>query len=289
MVSQVSSVRSLGRTVLDISRVGLGAWAMGGGEWAGGWGTQDDDQSIRAIHHAVDAGVNWVDTAPAYGFGRSERVVGQALRRLPPPDRPLVFTKCGLVWDDDARGVRNDLSPASVRRECEASLRRLGVDVLDLLQAHWPTWEGTPLEASWSAMAELVDEGKVRAIGLSNFGPAEVARCEAIRHVDSYQPQLNLLVRDVAGEALSWCAEHGTGVIVYSPMRSGLLSGTFSAERAAALPEDDWRRASADFVEPLLSSHVALVDRLRPIGARLGVGVGALAIAWTLAWPGVTG
>ena len=246
-------------------------------------------RSIAAIHRAVSAGVNWIDTAPAYGFGRSERVVGQALRRLPAEDRPLVFTKCGLVWDGEAAGCATTCRRPRYAAECEASLRRLDVDVIDLLHAHWPTWDATPLEESWSAMAELVDEGKVRAIGLSNFTADDLARCEAIRHVDSYQPQLNLLARDVTEQALPWCVEHGTGAIVYSPMASGLLSGTFSAERADALPDDDWRRRSADFTEPLLTSHLAFVDALRPLAVRLGVGVGALAIVWTLAWPGVTG
>jgi aryl-alcohol dehydrogenase-like predicted oxidoreductase len=278
----------LGTTGLDITRVGLGAWAIGGGEWQGGWGPQDDDDSIAAIHHGVERGINWIDTAPAYGLGRAEEVVGRAVNALPEADRPYVFTKCGLVWEPGARSVSNTLAPASIRRECEDSLRRLGVDVIDLLQAHWPTWDDTPIEESWATMAALVDEGKVRHIGLSNFDADQLAACEAIRHVDTYQPELNLLVRQAA-ERLPWCADHGTGVIVYSPMRSGLLTGRFSAERVAGLPDDDWRAGADDFNEPKLSTNLALVDELRPMADRLGCTLPELAIAWTLSWPAVSG
>ena len=279
---------TLGRTELEITRVGLGAWAIGGGEWQGGWGPQDDDDSIAAIRHAVERGVNWIDTAPAYGLGRAEEVVGRAVAGIREPDRPLVFTKCGLVWKEGERSVSNSLAPESIRRECDDSLRRLGVDVIDLLQAHWPTWDDTPIEESWATMAALVDEGKVRFIGLSNFSAEDLAACEAIRHVDTYQPQLNLIVRDAA-DALDWCAANGTGVIVYSPMRSGLLTGRFSAERVASLPVDDWRATDDDFNEPKLSANLALVDALRPVAERLDASLPELAIAWTLAWPGVTG
>lgn len=280
---------ALGTTGMEITRVGLGAWAIGGGEWQGGWGPQDDRDSIAAIHRAVELGVNWIDTAPAYGLGRAEEVVGEAVRQLPAADRPLVFTKCGLVWAPGERTITNSLAPESIRRECDESLRRLGVDTLDLLQAHWPTWDGTPLEESWGAMAALVDEGKARAIGLSNFTVDDLAACEAVRHVDTYQPQLNLIVRDAAVDALPWCAEHGTGVIVYSPMRSGLLTGRFSAERVAGLPEDDWRATADDFQAPKLTANLALVERLRAIAERLGASLPELSIAWTLAWPAVTG
>jgi aryl-alcohol dehydrogenase-like predicted oxidoreductase len=280
---------ALGKTDFTITRVGLGAWAIGGGEWQGGWGPQDDDDSIAAIHHAVERGVNWIDTAPAYGLGRAEEVVGEAVRRLPDGDRPLVFTKCGLVWQPGERTVSNSLAPASIRKECDDSLRRLGVDVIDLLQAHWPTWDDTPLEESWSTMAALVDEGKVRYIGLSNFTADDLRTCEAVRHVDTYQPQLNLIVRDAAAETIPWCADNGTGVIVYSPMRSGLLTGRFSAERVAGLPEDDWRATADDFQPPKLQANLALVDRLQPIADRVGASLPETAVAWTLAWPGVTG
>lgn len=278
----------LGRTGLDITRVGLGAWAIGGGGWQGGWGPQDDRESVATIHHAVELGINWVDTAPAYGLGHAEEVVGQAVRALPEQDRPLVFTKCGLVWDDPAEGtVRNVLAPESVRWECEDSLRRLGVERLDLLQVHWPTQDGTPVEESWATMAALVDEGKVRFIGVSNFGLDLLERCEAVRHVDTFQPQLNLVVRDEADTTIRWCADHGTGVIVYSPMRSGLLTGRFSEDRVAGLPEDDWRRVDPDFTTRL-GANLALVEALGPVAERLGCSVAELAIAWTLAWPGVS-
>lgn len=280
---------ALGTTGLHVSRLGLGAWAIGGGEWQGGWGPQDDRESIAAIHRAVELGIGWVDTAPAYGLGRAEEVVGAAVRQLPEADRPLVFTKCGLVWNEGERTVSNSLAPASIRKECEDSLRRLGVDVIDLLQAHWPTWDGTPLEESWATMAALVDEGKVRHIGLSNFPLDDLEMCEAVRHVDTFQPQLNLLVRDALADTIPWCEQHGTAVIVYSPMRSGLLSGRFTAERAAALPDDDWRSSADDFQPPKLDANLAFVERMKPIAERLGITVAELAIAWTLAWPGVTG
>jgi aryl-alcohol dehydrogenase-like predicted oxidoreductase len=279
---------SLGSTGFEITRVGLGAWAIGGGEWQGGWGPQDDDASIAAIHHAIERGVNWIDTAPAYGLGRAEEVVGRAVAALPGPDRPLVFTKCGLVWEPGARTVSNSLAPESIRQECEDSLRRLGVEVIDLLQAHWPTWDDTPIEESWGTMAALVDEGKVRHIGLSNFSLDDLAACEAVRHVDTFQPELNLLVRGAA-ERLQWCVEHGTGVIVYSPMRSGLLTGRFSAERVRGLPDDDWRRGADDFNGDQLTRNLRLVDALQPIAQRLGCSLPELAIAWALTWPAVSG
>ncbi|HYI62731.1 MAG TPA: aldo/keto reductase [Acidimicrobiales bacterium] len=278
----------LGSTGLDVTRLGLGAWAIGGGEWQGGWGPQDDAESIAAIHHAVDRGVTWIDTAPAYGLGRAEEVVGRAVAELPPEDRPAVFTKCGLVWEPGGTTVANVLAPDSIRRECEDSLRRLRVERLDLLQVHWPGEDGTPLEASWATMAALVEEGKVGAVGVSNFEVDLLERCEAIRHVDTVQPQLNVLERQAAAEVLPWCEAHGTGVIVYSPMRSGLLSGRFTEERALSLPEDDWRATHPDFQPPGLARNLDLVERLRPLAERLGASVPELAIAWTLAWPAVT-
>lgn len=279
----------LGETGLAISRVGLGAWAIGGGDWQGGWGPQDDADSIRAIHHAIERGINWIDTAPAYGLGHAEEVVGEAVRRLPEADRPLVFTKCGLLWKPGEREVYNSLAPESIRRECDDSLRRLGADHLDLLQAHWPTWDETPIEESWATMAALVEEGKVRFIGLSNFGVEDLERCERIRHVDTFQPELNVLVRQAGATTLPWCEAHGTGVIVYSPMRSGLLTGRFSAERAAALPDDDWRKTSPDFQPPGLEKNLALVERLKDVAQRVGASPPELAVAWALAWPAVAG
>jgi aryl-alcohol dehydrogenase-like predicted oxidoreductase len=278
----------LGTTPYSISRVGFGAWAVGGGDWQGGWGPQEDGDSITAIHRAVALGVNWIDTAPAYGLGRAEEVVGRAIAQLPASERPLVFTKCGLVWAEGGRTVSNVLAPASIRQECDASLRRLGVDVLDLLQIHWPSDDGTPLEESWGTMAELVDEGRVRHIGVSNFDVALLERCEAIRHIDTVQPQLNLIVRGAAADVVPWARSHRTGVLAYSPMRSGLLTGAFSTDRVRSLPADDWRRADADFTEPGLSRNLALVTSMRAVARRLGCSLPELAVAWTLAWPGVT-
>ena len=278
----------LGATPYCITRVGFGAWAVGGGDWQGGWGPQEDADSIAAIHRAVALGVNWIDTAPAYGLGRAEEVVGRAIAQLPASERPLVFTKCGLVWAKGGRTVSNVLAPASIRQECDASLRRLGVDVLDLLQIHWPSDDGTPLEESWGTMAELVDEGRVRHIGVSNFDVALLERCEAIRHIDTVQPQLNLIARGAAADVIPWARSHRTGVLVYSPMRSGLLTGAFTPDRVQSLPEDDWRRADADFTEPGLTRNLALVGSMRVVAQRLGCSLPELAVAWTLAWPGVT-
>jgi aryl-alcohol dehydrogenase-like predicted oxidoreductase len=281
--------RELGGTGLKISAVGLGAWAIGGGGWQGGWGPQDDEESVAAIHRAVEAGVNWIDTAAAYGLGHAEEVVGRAVAALPAPERPLVFTKCGLVWEPGGTTVSNVLAPTSIRAECEASLRRLGVDVIDLYQIHWPSHDGTPVEESWATMRALVDEGKVRHVGVSNFDVELLAACAAVGPVDTYQPELNLINREAAGSTIPWCAAHGTGVIVYSPMRSGLLTGRFSAERVAGLPADDWRATAPDFTEPGLGRNLRLVEALRPIAGRLDCTLPELAVAWTLAWTGVDG
>jgi len=283
--------RRLGTTDLEITTVGFGAWAIGGGGWAYGWGPQDDARSIAAIRHAVSRGVNWIDTAAIYGLGHSEEVVGRALREMPASERPYVFTKCGMIPDlgkPFAEPAR-DLRPATIRREVEASLRRLGVERIDLYQFHWPDGIGTPIEDSWSEMARLVEEGKVRAAGVSNFDVRLLRRAEGVRHVDSLQPPFSLVHRDAAAEVIPWAASCGTGVIVYSPMQSGLLTDTFSAERVARMADDDWRRRSAQFTEPHLSRNIALRDALRPIAERHGVTVSAVAVAWTLACPGVTG
>ncbi|MFN2568607.1 MAG: aldo/keto reductase [Candidatus Dormibacteria bacterium] len=279
----------LGRTGLDITRLGIGAWAMGGADWQGGWGHQDDRDSVAAIHHALDLGVSWIDTAAAYGLGHAETVVGRAIAGMEPDSRPLVFTKCGLVWDEGSTTVRNVLAPSSIRRECSDSLSRLGVDCIDLLQIHWPSHDGTPIEESWATMAELVDAGVVRHIGVSNFDVDLLERCEAVRHVDTVQPHLNLIAREAATSVLPWARRHQSGVIGYSPMRSGLLSGRFSHHRMSSLEDGDWRRADADFQEPRLSRNLALVDGLRPLAEQLGCSLPELAIAWTLAIPGVSG
>jgi aryl-alcohol dehydrogenase-like predicted oxidoreductase len=285
------TTRRLGTTDLTITTVGFGAWAIGGGEWAYGWGPQDDEQSVATIRHAVERGINWVDTAAVYGLGHSEEVVRRALEGISERDRPYVFTKCGMVWDESDRMAepRRTLEPESIRRECEASLRRLGVERIDLYQFHWPDASGFPVEESWEAMGRLVDEGKVRAVGVSNFDVRLLERCEASRHVDSLQPPFSLVRRDAAAREIPWCAAHGTGVIVYSPMQSGLLTDRFTAERARALPDNDWRRGAREFQSPNLERNLALRDALRPVARRLGVSVAELAIGWTLAWPGVTG
>jgi aryl-alcohol dehydrogenase-like predicted oxidoreductase len=283
--------RRLGKTDLEITTVGIGAWAIGGGGWAYGWGPQDDAGSIAAIRHAVSRGVNWIDTAAIYGLGHSEEVVGRALREIPAGERPFVFTKGGMIpnrerpYDEPSRNLR----PESIRREVEASLRRLGIERIDLYQFHWPDQLGTPIEDSWSEIEKLVHEGKVRAAGVSNFDVALLERAEWVRHVDSLQPPLSLVRRDAAADVIPWAAVHGTGVIVYSPMQSGLLTDTFSVKRLAAMANDDWRRRSVEFMEPRVSRNLALRDALWPIANRHSVTVSAVAVAWTLAVPGVTG
>jgi aryl-alcohol dehydrogenase-like predicted oxidoreductase len=285
------TTRPLGTTGLDLTTVGFGAWAAGGGAWAFGWGPQDDEDSLDAMRRALALGVNWIDTAAAYGLGHSEELVGRLLRDLPEADRPYVFTKGGLVWDERDRMAApvQTLAPDSLRREVEASLRRLGVERIDLYQFHWPDAVGTPIEESWSALARLVEEGKVRAAGVSNFDVAQLERCEAIRHVDSLQPPFSLIRREAAGAEIPWCAEHGTGVIGYSPMQSGILTDRFDTSRVAGLAPDDWRRKSSEFRSPRLDRNLALRDALRPIARRHGTTISAVAVAWTLAWPGVTG
>lgn len=283
--------RQLGTSDLRLSTVGFGAWAVGGGGWAFGWGPQDDADSIASIRHALELGVNWIDTAAVYGLGHSEEVVRRALTEIPAAERPYIFTKCGMVWDERAPAAapRQVLTPDSIRAECEASLRRLGVERIDLYQFHWPDQSGTPVEQSWQAMAQLVDQGKVRAIGVSNFDIDLLERCEAVRHVESLQPPLSLIRRQAAESEIPWCEAHGTGVIAYSPLQSGLLTERFSEARAASLAGDDWRRRSPEFRPPRLSRNLALRDALRPIARRHDANVSAVAIAWTLAWPGVTG
>ncbi|MGY2093517.1 aldo/keto reductase [Nocardia gipuzkoensis] len=301
-------VRPLGRTGMHITTVGFGAWAISGPDWRYGWGAQDDTESIAAIRHAVEYGVNWIDTAAVYGLGHSEELVAKALAGIPDADIPYVFTKTGLVWDPDNRRAppSRNMAPAVVRREVEGSLRRLGVERIDLLQVHWPAEDhgplaggaetaidasartpGTPLEEYWQVMADLQDEGKVRAIGLSNHDTSRLDRAEVIAHVDSLQPPFSAINRTAADE-IAWARSRETGVICYSPMQSGLLTGTFSRERVQTLPENDWRRGHPDFTTNL-DRNVALAAALRPIAQRHGSTVGAVAVAWTLHWPGMTG
>jgi aryl-alcohol dehydrogenase-like predicted oxidoreductase len=281
--------RQLGITDIHISLVGFGAWATGG-DWFYGWGPQDDEESITAIEHALELGVNWIDTAPIYGLGHSEEVVGQFLKGRGSGDRPYIFTKCGMVWDEDDRMKEpiRTLRPDSIRRECEASLRRLGVEAIDLYQFHWPDEHSTPLEDSWHTMVRLVEEGKVRAIGVSNFDYELLEECEAIRHVDSLQPPFSLIRRNVGETEIPWCKAHGTGVICYSPMQSGILTDSFSTKRVERMAEGDWRRRSGNFQSPKLETNIALRDALKPIARRHGTTVASVAIAWVLAWPGVT-
>jgi aryl-alcohol dehydrogenase-like predicted oxidoreductase len=278
----------LGRSGASLTRLGLGTWAIGG-PWLYGWGPVDDAQSVAAIRRALDEGINWIDTAAVYGLGHSEDIVGRALAEHAADGEVFVCTKCGRKTRPDGSPY-GDLRPESIRAECEASLRRLGVERLDLYQIHWPEVDsGTPLEESWSAMAQLVDDGKVRWIGVSNFDVAQLERCEAIRHVDSLQPPLSMLQRHALRTVIPWAAEHQTGVIVYSPMASGLLTGAFDRARLESLASDDMRRRRPEFTDPSLSRNLALVERLRTIGRELDCSVAELAIAWTLAQDGVTG
>jgi len=279
----------LGLTDMTITRVGFGAWAVGG-PWAAGWGPQDDAESVAAIRHAVELGVNWIDTAPAYGAGHSEETIATALADLPEDDRPLVFTKCGLVFvdGDPNRPPQRVLTAGSIRAEVEESLRRLRTERLDLLQVHWPAQDGPPLEEYWGTLATLREEGKVRAIGLSNHDRGQLDAAESVAHVDTLQPHFSAIARTAAAEMLPWCREHATGVIVYSPMESGLLTGKYDEVSVAALPADDWRRRSPHFTTKLEASRT-VASALARVAERHGVSAAAAAVAWTLAWPGVTG
>lgn len=281
---------TLGKTGIDITRVGFGAWAAGGGGWINSWGPQDDQESIAAIRHAVESGVNWVDTAPMYGLGHSEEVVAAALTGIAEADRPFIFTKCGLVWDNDHpyKPARRLGDPDSIRKGAEESLRRLQVEAIDLLQMHWPPEDGSRLDDYWGALLELREEGKIRAAGLCNHSLAQLDTAEALGHLDTLQPPFSAVKRTSAPE-VAWCAANTTGVIVYSPMQAGLLTGAFSAERAAGLDHEDWRRRDAEFQGERLQRNLALADALRPIAEQRATTVAAIAVAWVLAWPGVTG
>lgn len=276
--------RQLSRTDMQITPIGFGAWAIGGGNYDYGWGTQDDQQSIIAIKRALDLGINWIDTAPIYGLGRSEEIVGKAIKGR---EKPYIFTKCGYVWDDKWR-VSASLKSASIQREVEASLKRLGIEAIDLYQIHWPEPE-PDIEEGWSTLAKLKKEGKVRHIGVSNFNVEQLRRIERIVPVETLQPPYSLIHLDVEKEILPYCQERNIGVTVYSPMASGLLTGTMSAERIQRMPEDDWRKHDPNFQEPRLSHSLQLAQLLTEIGFPHNLPAGVVAIAWTLHHPAVTG
>jgi aryl-alcohol dehydrogenase-like predicted oxidoreductase len=279
------ATRRLGNSDLDITPIGIGAWAMGGPGYAFTWGAQDDDASIAAIRYALDKGINWIDTAAVYGLGHSEEVVAKALEGV--TNRPYVFTKCERVWDEAGK-IGGVLKRDSIRKECEASLRRLKVDVIDLYQVHWPQ-PNEDVEEGWTAVAELQREGKVRHIGVSNFDVGQLERAQEIAPITSLQPPYSVIRPDVEKEILPFCLQHEIGVIVYSPMASGLLSGAMTKERVQNFPADDWRNRSPMYQEPALTANLAIADRLKEVAARHGRTAGEAAIAWTLHNPAVTG
>jgi aryl-alcohol dehydrogenase-like predicted oxidoreductase len=272
----------LGDTGQLISRLGLGTWAIGGANWVWGWGHQDEHDSIASVRRAVEHGVTWIDTAASYGLGEGERVIGRALAALPPAERPLVFTKGGSIWDPTGETSQRVGDPALIRAQCEESLIRLGVERIDLYQLHWPSKDGIPVEDTWATMHELVNEGKVRWVGICNHDRGLLERCVSVGPVTALQQPLSLIEDELALSLLPWCVANRTALLAYSPMYSGLLSGRFSLERAARLGNTDWRRRDPNFNDPMLKHHLATIERLRPIVAELGCSVGELAIAWTL-------
>lgn len=275
--------RQLGKTGMLITRIGLGTWAIGGGQWEFGWGPQDERESIDTVHRALDLGINWMDTAAVYGLGRSEKVVGQAIKGR---ERPYIFTKCSMVWDENGK-ISHSLKADSIRREAENSLKRLDIDVIDLYQIHWPDPE-PDIEEGWSTLAALKKEGKVRHIGVSNFNVEQMRRAEKIAPVETLQPPYSLIDRAVEKEILPYCQQNNIGVIVYSPMASGLLTGRMTPERIAHLPDDDWRKRNPEYQEPRLSRNLMLAALLTDIGKQHNVTAGVIAIAWTLRNPAVT-
>jgi aryl-alcohol dehydrogenase-like predicted oxidoreductase len=278
--------KTLGHSDLHLTPLGFGAWAIGG-SWQFGWGEQDDRDSIAALHRALELGVNWIDTAAVYGLGHSETVVARALRDWK-GNRPYVFTKCGMLWNDQGE-ISYSLRANSIRRECENSLRRLEVEVIDLYQIHWSADEMEETVEGWETLAALQKEGKIRWIGVSNFSVEELEKTHPLAPITSLQPPYSLIKREAETKQLPWCEQHGVGTIVYSPMASGLLTGAMTCERAAALPTADWRSKNPEFQEPKLSAHLALVERLKNVASRHGRSAGEAAIAWTLRLPSVTG
>jgi aryl-alcohol dehydrogenase-like predicted oxidoreductase len=281
---ETSSLRTLGNSDLQLTPIGFGAWAIGGGDWKFAWGPQDDNQSIEAIHRALDLGINWIDTAAVYGLGHSEVVVARALKST--SHKPYVFTKCALRWNEE-RSIYNSIKADSVRLELEASLRRLNVETIDLYQIHWPNPD-PEIEEGWEELAKLQQQGKVRWIGVSNFNVEQMRRAQKIAPITSLQPPYSMLRRAIEAEILACVQQLGIGVINYSPMLSGLLTGKMTAERVAAMPADDWRRNAVEFNEPRLSRNLQLVELLREIGGGHGVTPGVVAVAWTLHHPAVT-
>ena len=271
--------RKLGYSDLNLSTIGLGTWAMGGGDWKFGWGPQDDKESIRAIHAALDLGINWIDTAAIYGHGRAEEIVGEAIKGV--RDSVLVATKCGRVWEGDSREIGKSLKPESIVREVDASLKRLKIDVIDLYQIHWPEPD-SEIEEGWAALADLVKAGKIRYAGVSNFSLEQLKRIQPIHPVTSLQPPYSMLRREIEAGTIDYCRENNIGIIAYSPMHSGLLTGKFSKERAENLPESDWRSRHPFFNEPKLSQHLWLVDQLREIADQNKISLPQLSLAWVL-------
>ncbi|HOQ51224.1 MAG TPA: aldo/keto reductase [Candidatus Atribacteria bacterium] len=276
--------RKLGWTDLELTVIGFGSWALGGGGWQFSWGPQDDEESIAAIHRALDLGINWIDTAAVYGLGHSEEIIAKALRGM--SEKPIIATKCGRVWNEKGE-VFGCLKRDSIRKEVEDSLRRLEVEVIDLYQIHWPDPE-PDIEEAWSTMADLVKEGKIRYAGVSNFNVEQMKRIEKIHPIASLQPPYSMITRDIEKEILPYCAEKNMGVIVYSPMQKGLLTGKFTPERVKNLPPDDHRRSDPQFSEPLLSINLELIEKLKPIAEKHGRTLAQLAIAWVLRRPEVT-
>ncbi|HEX7730608.1 MAG TPA: aldo/keto reductase [Terracidiphilus sp.] len=283
-MGNTTALRTLGNSDLQLTAIGFGAWAIGGGNWEFAWGAQDDAESIAAIHRALDLGVNWIDTAAIYGLGHSEEVVAKALKST--SHKPYVFTKCSMRWHAD-RSIYRSLKAGSLTNELEASLRRLGVETIDLYQIHWPNPD-EEIEEGWETLARFREQGKVRWIGVSNFNVEQLKRAQAIAPITNLQPPYSMLRRAIETEVLPYCQQNGIGVINYSPMVSGLLTGKMTAERVAAMPADDWRRRAVEFNEPRLSRNLKLVELLREIGAGHGVEPGVVAVAWTLRHPAIT-
>lgn len=277
--------RKLGTSDTQLTTIGIGTYALGGGDWQYAWGNQNDQDSIDAIHHAFDLGINWIDVAPAYGLGHAEEIVGRVLKTR--KDDIFVATKCGLVWEDGSPNIGHNLKADHIKWEAEQSLRRLGVEVIDLYQIHWPVPD-EDVEEAWGAIADLVKEGKVRYAGASNFNLDQMQRAQAIHPITSLQPPYSMLEREFENELLGYCDENKIGVVAYSPMESGLLTGKFTRERLAELPDNDWRKTAPQFTEPAISANLKLVESLQGIAARNGKSVAELAIAWVLRHPNVT-